>query len=104
MGKQDNRFDVAASVGIQATPQTIEIHVSKGFNSLELTSVTHVLATANTLLGPNKKAKVGNVGTPSTGTKPKVRSGTTAAPLKGMGIMSFFLKSKGTHSANHPIA
>ena len=59
---------------------------------------------ANTLLGPNKKAKVGNVGTPSTGTKPKVRSGTTAAPLKGMGIMSFFLKSKGTHSANHPIA
>ncbi|MEP1200797.1 GlxA family transcriptional regulator [Tateyamaria sp.] len=51
MGKQDNRFDVAASVDIHATPQTIEIHVSKGFNSLELTSVTHVLATANTLLG-----------------------------------------------------
>ena len=51
MGKQDNRFDVAASVGMHAKPQTIEIHVSKGFNGLELTSVTHVLATANTVLG-----------------------------------------------------
>ncbi|WP_299969283.1 helix-turn-helix domain-containing protein [uncultured Roseobacter sp.] len=29
----------------------IEIHVSKGFSGLELTSITHVLATANTLLG-----------------------------------------------------
>lgn len=50
MGKQDNRFDVAASVSGHSRTQTVEIYVSKGFSGLEMTSVTHVLATANTLL------------------------------------------------------
>ena len=51
MGKQDNRFEVAAAAGAHSKTQTVEIHVSKGFSGLELTSVTHVLASANTLLG-----------------------------------------------------
>ncbi|WP_299749095.1 helix-turn-helix domain-containing protein [uncultured Tateyamaria sp.] len=50
MGKPDNRFDVAAAIDTQVRSRVIEIHVAKGFSGLELTSITHVLATANTLL------------------------------------------------------
>ena len=51
MGKQENRFDVAAAVQAPNKTQVVEIYVSIGFSGLELTSVTHVLATANTLIG-----------------------------------------------------
>ncbi|WP_299288652.1 helix-turn-helix domain-containing protein [uncultured Tateyamaria sp.] len=50
MGKPDTRFDVAAQIDSNVQSRMIEIHVAKGFSGLELTSVTHVLATANTLL------------------------------------------------------
>ncbi|WP_299685965.1 helix-turn-helix domain-containing protein [uncultured Tateyamaria sp.] len=50
MGKQQNRFDVAAAVADPARAQVVEIYVSKGFSGLELSSVTHVLATANAIL------------------------------------------------------
>ncbi|WP_299554425.1 helix-turn-helix domain-containing protein [uncultured Tateyamaria sp.] len=51
MGKAQNRFDVAAEITNADISRNIEIYVSKGFSGLELSSVTHVLATANTLLG-----------------------------------------------------
>lgn len=51
MGKPDTRFDVAAQIDNNVHARVIEIHVAKGYSGLELTSITHVLATANTLLG-----------------------------------------------------
>ncbi|WP_146344516.1 GlxA family transcriptional regulator [Phaeobacter marinintestinus] len=50
MGKQEQKFDVAASVASPIKDRVVEIYVSKGFNGLELNSVTHVLATANLVL------------------------------------------------------
>ncbi|WP_299297041.1 helix-turn-helix domain-containing protein [uncultured Tateyamaria sp.] len=51
MGKPDTRFDVAAQIDANVQSRVIEIHMGKGFSGLELTSITHVLNTANTLLG-----------------------------------------------------
>ena len=51
MGKPDNRFEVAAAIDAGVQSRVIEIYVTKGFCALELASITHVLATTNTLLG-----------------------------------------------------
>ncbi|WP_299143445.1 GlxA family transcriptional regulator [uncultured Tateyamaria sp.] len=45
MRKEDKQTQDALSSYV------VEIHVARGFSGLELTSITHVLATANTLLG-----------------------------------------------------
>lgn len=50
MGKQQKQFDVEVPVSASGDVLTFEIYVSKGYNGLELTSVTHVLATANARL------------------------------------------------------
>ncbi|GGX67741.1 AraC family transcriptional regulator [Tateyamaria omphalii] len=47
----DDRAGIGQLDGADGRPRTIEIHVSRGFSGLELTSVTHVLSTANMLLG-----------------------------------------------------